>query len=134
MPDILALEKVITHPSLVHCLSSLPIRSPKTQQQMWMKQKRAFKRTSSLIRSLGKPAITAAQAKRLDDLGLGYEDLTTLYRESKDKNVFCSVLPCLGQSWRAGPHSFLRCYPGGGITSFFQTGSFQSHHSAGDLP
>lgn len=59
---------------------------------MWTKQKRAFKRTSSLIRSLGKPAITAAQAKRLDDLGLGYEDLTTLYRESKDKNVFCSVL------------------------------------------
>ena len=51
-----------------------------------------FKRTSSLIRSLGKPAVTPAQAKRLDDLGLGYEDLTTLYRHSKDKDVFCSVL------------------------------------------
>ena len=86
------MERVITHPSLVGCLSKLPIRSPKTQNNLWIHQKRLFQRTSALIRSLGKPAVTSAQAKRLDDLGFGHADLVKLYSESKDRDVFMKVL------------------------------------------
>lgn len=59
---------------------------------MWVNQKRAFQRTTTLIKSLGKPAITSPQAKRLHALGLGYEDLVQLHVDSKDKDVFLKVL------------------------------------------
>lgn len=92
MPDVLAMERVMTHPSLVACLSNLPIRSPKHQQSLWSSQKRLFQRTTALTRSLGgKPSITSLQAKRLDSLGFTFEGLVKLYREC-DPAKFQAVL------------------------------------------
>lgn len=87
MPDVMAMERVFTHQSLVSCLSILPIRSPMTQRKLWIEQKRVFQRTTSLIKSLGKPAITKPQAKRLDTLGLGH-----LHSSSKDNEEFLKLL------------------------------------------
>ena len=92
LPDVTAMESVITHQSLVSCLSKLPVRPPKTQWKLWIDQKRLFHRTTSLIRSLGKPAITAPQAKRLDALGLGHEELVQLHSNSKGREKFIKVL------------------------------------------
>ena len=92
LPDILAMEKVFTHPSLVSCLSKLPTRSPKKQMTAWIEQKRLFQRITALVKSLGKPSITKTQAKRLDTLGLGYEDLSKLRCTHKDKEVFMQAL------------------------------------------
>lgn len=92
LPDIMAMENVFTHPSLVACLSELPIRPPKKQRSLWIDQKRVFQRTSTLIKSLGKPAVTRTQAKRLDDLGFTRRDLVKLYADSKDRDVFMKVL------------------------------------------
>ena len=77
LPDVLALEKILTHPSLVTYLSRLPIRSPS-------QQKRAHIRTTALVKAMGKPCLTAAQAKCLDVLGLGFNDLLKLH-SSKDE-------------------------------------------------
>ena len=43
-------------------------------------------------RSLGKPAVTSNQAKRLDSLGFAYQDLVQLYSNSKDKEDFITTL------------------------------------------
>ena len=82
----------MTHPSLVRSLSKLSIRSPKKQMKVWVEQKRTYLRVAALIRSLGKPSVTKPQAKRLDELGLGYEDLVKLRSEYMDTEVFMKVL------------------------------------------
>lgn len=92
LPDVIAMERVFTHQSLVSCLSKLPLRTPKTQRRLWIDQKRLFFRTTSLIKSLGKPAITTAQAKRLDVLGLGHEELVQLHKTFKSREEFFKVL------------------------------------------
>ena len=66
------MEKVL-HPSLVKCLSSLSIRSPHLHRKLWMEQKKAI-RATTLIKALGKPTLTSAQAKRVDALGIKFED------------------------------------------------------------
>ena len=96
LADVEAMEKVITHPSLVGCFSRLAVRSPKKQRSLWIEQKRAFHRTSSLIKSLGKSTLKSAQAKRLDDLGLGYEDLVKLHADSQDRDTFMKALKAKG--------------------------------------
>jgi len=73
--DVLARERLFTHPSLAGCLSSLPVRSPQTQMGLWNRQKTIFRRAAALVKSLGKPSFTPTQAKRLDSLGLVYTDL-----------------------------------------------------------
>ncbi len=92
MPDVQALEAVVTHPLLVHCLAHLMIHSPRNQGDMWIQQKRCFQRTTSLIKSMGKHNITSAQAKKLDTIGLSYGDLEQLKCESKDREEFVSTL------------------------------------------
>jgi len=82
----------MTHPLLVNCFSNLLIRSPRQQADLWVKQKRSFARTTSLIKSLGKPSITPAQAKKLDSIGLGYGDLEKLKSECRDRVEFMRVL------------------------------------------
>ena len=52
----------------------------------------SFMRASVLIRSLGKPTVTPTQAKRLDTLGLKFEDLLKLYRESADREAFLTTM------------------------------------------
>ena len=96
LPDILAMERMITHPSLVHCLSDLPIRSPSLQKDLWTQQKLIFSRTTALVKSLGKPSITSAQAKRLDELGFSYADLSRLKSQSKTRQVFLDSLKTTG--------------------------------------
>lgn len=92
LPDILAMERVLTHPSLASCLSELPIRSPLTQKKLWVDQKNLHLRTTRLVRSLGKPAVTSLQAKKLDSLGLGYDELLQLKSRSKGKESFLETL------------------------------------------
>ena len=50
--------------------------------KLWIQQKRAHIRTTALVKAIGKPSLTAAQAKRLDVLGLGFNDLLKLHRDS----------------------------------------------------
>ena len=95
MPDVLAMERVLTHPSLVGCPSSIPVRSPKQQTSLWLEQKRLFQRTTALTKSLGKPSITPLQAKRLDFLGFSYQELLRL-RSELDAKVFLEVLKTRG--------------------------------------
>ena len=81
-----------THPLLVKCLTALDVRSPKQQLKMWMTQKLTHQRTTSLITSLGKPSVTAPQAKRLDSLGITHKVLVDLWAQSIDEEEFCHVL------------------------------------------
>ena len=41
---------------------------------------------------IGKPSVTPGQAKRLDTLGLGVEELRKLRAEYKDNEVFLKIL------------------------------------------
>ena len=88
LPD--AMERVF-HPSLVKCLSSLSIRSPQLHRKLWMEQKKAI-RANTLIKVLGKSTLTSAQAKRVDALGIKFEDLLNLYLESTTTEAFHTVL------------------------------------------
>ena len=54
--------------------------------------KRVHLRTSLLIRMLGKPAITACQAKRLDTLGFNHQSLIQLRKEASDDEGFMKKL------------------------------------------
>ena len=92
LPDVLAMEAIFTHRSLASCLSNLNIHLPKQQLSLWIRQKRTFQRTTALTRSLGKPSITKDQAKRLDILELGYDDLVKMRSECSDGEVFSTVL------------------------------------------
>ena len=79
-----------THPSMVSCLSRLHIRSPSQQLRQWVQQKRAHIRKTTLMKELGK-CVTAAQAARLDPLGIGIQDLVQL----RDCNSLESFLTAL---------------------------------------
>ena len=97
LPDVDAMEKVITHPKLARCLSKLLIRSATNQGGLWVAMKRRYFRSAALIKELGNPAVTTAQAKRLDELGLDFQDLLKMNSEpniAKDS-------PCL----HGGPHN-----------------------------
>jgi hypothetical protein len=63
--DVQAMKAVLTHPSLLGCLSNLQLHSPSQQLKSWTKQKILHQKYTSLTTSLGKPAITAPQAKKL---------------------------------------------------------------------
>ena len=84
---------MFTHQSLVTCLSHLPTRSPKKQVKLWIEQRRLHERTSSLITSLGgKPAVTVAQATRLDSLGFSHASLVELRSACESDTTFCQTL------------------------------------------
>ncbi len=91
LPDVLAMEEVLTHRSLVKCLSNLTIRSPGKQISLWLKQKRAHSRSTALIKSLGRKCITSVQAKRLDSIGLGLHELVELHSSHSNEGF----LKCL---------------------------------------
>ena len=91
-PDVIAMVAVMTDPLLVGCLTRIPIRSPTRQLDLWTKQKELFQRATALIKSLGKPSITSAQAKRLDSLKLGYGDLVKLRSECAGDEAFKKTL------------------------------------------
>ena len=49
-------------------------------------------RATTLIKALGKSILTSAQAKRVDALGIKFEDLLNLYLESTTTEAFHAVL------------------------------------------
>ena len=57
-----------------------------------MQQKQAFYRTVALIRGVEKPSLTTPQAKRLDSLGLDYEEVCRLQHDCVDKEEFLEGL------------------------------------------
>ncbi len=91
LPDVLAMEAVLTHPSLIRCLSKLTIHSPNKQISLWLEQKRAHSRSTALIKSLGRKCITSVQAKHLDSLGLRLHELVELHSSHSNEGF----LKCL---------------------------------------
>ncbi len=65
LPDVLALERILLHPSLTGCLDKLHIQLPSMQMKKWLAQKTLYTNAALLTRSLGKPSITPRQAKKL---------------------------------------------------------------------
>ena len=92
LPDVLAMERVLLHPSLVRCLSSLTIRCPQQQVKLWMDQKESFLKAAVIIKAFGNPCLTTLQAKKLDSLGLTYEDLAKLLQETGGGETFHKAL------------------------------------------
>ena len=96
LADVQAMKAVFAHLSLSHCLAKLEPRSPSQQLNSWYKQKGVHHRTTSLISALGKPSITAPQAKRLDQLGLTLSKLRRIHSEAKDTESFKMTLKSKG--------------------------------------
>ena len=86
------MERVLTHPSLVRCLPNLDIRSPAKQMRLWIQQKRVHTRITALVKALGTPSVTAAQARRLDNLGLGIQELVKLHKDIGNPEEFLTRL------------------------------------------
>ena len=104
--------RVFTHQSLVGCLSHLPIRTPSKQLKLWAGQKHLHQRTSTLITSLGgKPAVTSAQAKRLDSLGFSHQNLVELRSECGDDTTFCQTLKDRGVNSKPLQQKLVKCLP-----------------------
>lgn len=86
------MKAVLTHPDLPSFFSNLQPRSPSQQLKSWANQKTLRQKYTSLTSSLGKPAITAPQAKRMVSLGLSYVRLKQLHFEAKDAEDFSKKL------------------------------------------
>ena len=69
--------------------------------KLWIQQKRAHTRTTALVKAIGKPSLTAAQAKRLDVLRLVFNDLLKLHRDSGSRDEFVTAMKDNGI--RSGP-------------------------------
>ena len=61
-----------------------------------MKQKQSFMRARALIKALGQLSLTSTQAKKLDALGLIFDDLFTLYLQSGTREAFLAALKAKG--------------------------------------
>ena len=62
-----------------------------------MKQKQSFMRARAFIKALGQPSLTPTHAKKLDTLGLTFDDLFTLYLQSGTREAFLAASgPYLG--------------------------------------
>lgn len=96
MADVQGAREILTHPSLQHAVALIPTRNPRQQLQMWKDQKSLHDRTTTLITSLGKPAITKPQAKKLDRLALTYKKLVDIYNEAEDEEIFFCTLKVKG--------------------------------------
>lgn len=90
LPDVPAMEAVLTNPLMVNCLFQLQINSPQKQLKKWVEQKRAHNRKMVLTKGLGN-CVTLAQATQLDSLGIALEDLVQL-RNSTDREGFLTSL------------------------------------------
>ncbi len=58
LPDVVAMERVMTHPTLINCLAKIPTRTYDRMMELWTTQKLVFSRSTALVMSLGKPSIT----------------------------------------------------------------------------
>ena len=76
LPYLFAMERVL-HPSTCQ----MPIKSLHTIPTVAQKAVNGAEGATTLIKALGKPTLTSAQAKRVDALGMKFEDLLNLYGE-----------------------------------------------------
>ena len=83
---------MFTDTSLNKFLPTLPIRTYQQQISQWSDQKHLRAKTTTLIKSLGKPAITVVQAKRLDALQLDHQALIQLRGEASNVEDFSEKL------------------------------------------
>ena len=60
--------------------------------RLWIQPKRVHTRTTALGKALGKPSLTAAQARRLDTLGLGFQELLKLHKDTANPEEFLKML------------------------------------------
>ena len=89
MADVRAMKAVFTN---LNCLSEIQTHSPSQQLEIWRSQKLKYQRTTALIASLGKPSITAPQAKRLDTLSLSFPSLCSIHSEARNDIEFVDIL------------------------------------------
>ena len=75
----------------------MEFRSTDQQLKIWKAQKMTHQRITC---SLGKPSVTAPQAKRLDFLGFSHSSLSKFHSESKDDDNFKKILKGKGASQR----------------------------------
>lgn len=87
LSDVQAMVEIFQQTDLAGLISSLPTRTTQRQLKLWHLQKGQHIRTTRLIQSLGK-GVTAAQAKRLDTLGLHYDVLCRMRGYSADDEDF----------------------------------------------
>ena len=81
---------------MANCLQNLSFWSTAQQTNLWHKQKSLITRTAGLVKQFGKPAITSAQAKRLDALGFNFESLVKLAGQSSNGMEFMKKLKTRG--------------------------------------
>ena len=91
LPDVEAMEELFTSTDLADLLSTLPVRSPSQQLRLRRTQKEQRSRMTSLLYAQGK-CITAAQAKRLDELRLSYTTLCEIGASIATDEGFQKVL------------------------------------------
>lgn len=96
LPDVLAMERVILHPSLSVCLSNVLTRCPQHQLKLWLDKKQLYMKSAQLIKCFGKPALTSAQAKKLVSKNLLLDDLKIIQREVGSEAEFHSSLKTKG--------------------------------------
>ena len=102
------MERLFTATPLVNLLSSLPVRSPRKQLQLWTAQKDMHILASRLLCRLGR-GITKAQAKRLATLSITYEVLVQLRTEPRQMSSvthFGAGESTASHSGRSSPPSF----------------------------
>ena len=76
---------------IVSLTCQMPSSLPTVAQKAGMEQKKAI-RATTLIKALGKPTLTSAQANSVDALGKKFEDLLNLYLDSATTEAFHTVL------------------------------------------
>ena len=60
--------------------------------RLWIQQKRVHTRITDLVKALGTPSVTAAEARRLDTLGLGFQELLKLHKDISNPEEFLTNL------------------------------------------
>ena len=99
LADVEAMERLFVSTPLVGLLSTLPMRSGVQQIELWQTQQAQHGRCMQLLGALGKK-ITAAQARRLDIIGLSFDAMQHLRRTCPDKDAFKAALKQRGVNSR----------------------------------
>ena len=95
LADVEAMERLFVSTPLVALLSALPTRSGTQEVDQWHTQQCQHSRCTQILSSLGKH-ITAAQAKRLDVIGLSFEVMLALCQSCPDDESFIALLKVRG--------------------------------------
>ena len=77
---------------LASTLSGLLLSDERTPACGHLQEKRVHTRITDLVKALGTPSVTAAQARRLDTLGLGFQELLKLHKDISNPEEFLTNL------------------------------------------